>query len=201
MQAEVNNFFEGVKAKIHPPLKEKIDPVKAKHTLAALKKPPKSPVKGNYESILTKSFVEASRSGSTISGQRRAGKKVAQPGEQANQSFPPLKVPSHNVANDPRMVPGYGNVDDYLPDNVHYDFLEADEHRYVYGKPLIKDERSLPTMMFRFHEWYMKTCRESEGKNILTLRVREEHDLIGLELLNVPFEEFFAFFNLKALDK
>ena len=79
--------------------------------------------------------------------------------------------------------------------------MDVDEHKYMYGKPLIKDERSLPTMMFRFHEWYMKTYRESEGKNILTLRVREEHDLVGLELLNVPFEEFFAFFNLKALDK
>ena len=31
--------------------------------------------------------------------------------------------------------------------------------------------------------------------------VGEEHALVGLELLNVPFEEFFVFFNLKALDK
>ena len=80
VQAEVDNFFEGVKAKKHPPPEEKIDPVKVKRTLAALQKPPKSPMKGNYERILTKSFVEASRSGSTISGQRRAGKKVAQLG-------------------------------------------------------------------------------------------------------------------------
>ena len=106
------------------------------------------------------------------------------------------------VANDPgRMVPGYNNLEDYLPEDVHYDFLEVDKHKYMYGKPLVKDERSLPMMMFRFHDWYMKTCRESEGSNILTLMVREEHDLIGLELLIVPFEEFFAFFNLKALDK
>ena len=35
----------------------------------------------------------------------------------------------------------------------------------------------------------------------MTLRVRKEHDLVGLELLMVPFEEFFPFFNLKALDK
>ena len=47
----------------------------------------------------------------------------------------------------------------------------------------------------------MKTCRESRGRNTLTLRVREEHDLVGIELLNVPFEEFFQFFNQKALDK
>ena len=64
-------------------------------------------------------------------------------GEQANQSFPPLQVSSDIVANHPGgMVPGYNNLEDYLPDNVHYDFLEVDEHKYVYGKPLVKDERS-----------------------------------------------------------
>ena len=94
------------------------------------------------------------------------------------------------VANDPGMVPGYSNLEDYLPDDVHYDFLEVDEHRYKYGKPLVKDEKSLTTMMRRFHDWYMKTCRES-GKDTLTLRVKEEHDLVGIDLLSVPYEEFF----------
>ena len=55
--------------------------------------------------------------------------KIAQLSEQANQSCPPLKVSSDIVANDPRMVPGYTNLGDYLPDDVHYDFLEVDEHR------------------------------------------------------------------------
>ena len=95
MQAEVKNFFEGVKAKKNPPSEEKIDPIKAKRTLAALKKPPKSPAKGNYERIIKKSFIEAERSGSTVSDQRlkerRAGKKIAQLGEQANQSCPPAQ--------------------------------------------------------------------------------------------------------------
>ena len=99
------------------------------------------------------------------------------------------------------MVPGYNDLGDFLPDDAHFDFLEVDEHKYVYGKPPVKDKRSLTTMMRRFHDWYMKTYRESEGSNILTLRDREEHDLVGIELLNVPSEEFFDFFNLKALDK
>ena len=168
--------------------------------------PPPSPPRGNYESILAKTFAEAEQSGSTVSDQRLkerrvAGKKIAQLGEQANQSFPPLNVSSDIVANAPGMVPGYSNLRDYLPDDVYFDFLEEDKHRYEYGKPLIKDEKSLTTMMRRFYDWYMKTCRESEGSNILTLRVRVEHDLVGIELLNVPFEEFFEFFNLKALDK
>lgn len=198
MEAKVKNFFEGVKAKKHRPPEKKIDPVKAKRTLAALKKPPKSPTKGNYERIITKSFIEAQRSGSTVSDQRleerRAGKKVAQLGEQANQSSPPpLKVSSDIVANHPGILFPGTNPADYLPDDAHFDLLEVDEHKYVYGKPLVKDERSLTTMMQRFHDWYMKTCKESGGSNILTLGVRKEHDLVGLELLMVPFEEFFPF--------
>ena len=76
---------------------------------------------------------------------------------------PPLKVSSDIVANDLGIVPGYGNPADYLPDDVHYDFLEVQIQRYEYGKPLIKDESSLSTMMRRLHDWYMKTCKESEG--------------------------------------
>ena len=70
VRAEVKNFFEGVKGKKHPPPEEKVDPVKAKRTLAALKKSQKSPPKGNYERIIAKTFVEAKRSGSTVSDQR-----------------------------------------------------------------------------------------------------------------------------------
>ena len=58
MRAEVKNFFEGVKAKKHPPPKEKIDPAKAKHTLASLKKPPKSPLKGNYALVEKRSNMK-----------------------------------------------------------------------------------------------------------------------------------------------
>ena len=79
--------------------------------------------------------------------------------------------------------------------------MEVDEHRYEYGKPLVKDEKSMTTMMRRFHNWYMETCRESEGTNSLYLNIKEEHDLVSSDLLCVPFDEFFAFFNQKALDK
>ena len=203
MRAEVTNFFEGVKAKKHPPPEEKVDPVKAKRSLAALTKPPKSPPKGNYERIIGKEFAEAERSGSTVSDQRlkerRAGKQITQLGEQAQQSCPPLKVPSDIV--DPRMVPGYSNIGDYLPDDVHYEPMEVQIQGYEYGKPLVKDERSLSTMMRRLHDWYMKTCKESEGRNTLYMRVKKEHDVVGIELLHLPFEEFFQFFNQLSLYK
>ena len=45
------------------------------------------------------------------------------------------------------MVPGYSNLGDYLPDDVHYEFLEVEEHKYEYGKPLVKDGTTLTTMM------------------------------------------------------
>ena len=104
------------------------------------------------------------------------------------------------MSNAPGTVAGYGNLQDYLPDNQLPDFMEVDEHRYEYGKPLVKDEKSLTTMMRRFHDCYMETCKES-GKDTLTLRVKEEHDLVGIDLVSVPFEEFFQFFNQMALDK
>ena len=111
--------------------------------------------------------MEAERSGSTCSdrrlAERRSGKKIPQLGEQANQSCPPLKVSKDIVANDPSMVPGYSNLGDYLPDDVHYEIMEVDEHKYHYGKPLVKDETSLSTMMQRFNDWYLKICRDSGG--------------------------------------
>ena len=105
------------------------------------------------------------------------------------------------MSNAPRTVAGYGNLEDYLLDDALPDFMEVDEHRYEYGKPLVKDEKSLTTMMRRFHSWYMKTCRESEGTNALYLNIKEEHDLVSNDLLTVPFDKFFQFYNLKALDK
>ena len=170
--------------------------MKAKRTIDALRKPPKSPPRTNYERITEQTYLEAERSGSTLSDkrlkERAVGKKIAQLGEQAKQSCPPLNVSSGNiVANAPGTVAGYGNLADYLPDDQLPDFLEVDEHRYEYGKPLVKDEKSLTTMMRRFHNWYMKTCRESGGTNTLYLNIKEEHDLVSNDLLCVPFDELF----------
>ena len=92
-------------------------------------------------------------------------------------------------------------INEYLPDAVHYDFLDVQIHRYEYGKPLVKDEKSLTMMMRRLHDWYLKICRESGGRSTLYARVKSEHDLVGIDLLPIPFEEFYQFFNQLALDK
>ena len=51
VRTHVKEFFEGVKAKRHPPPEEKVDPMKAKRTLDILRKPAKSPPRTNYERI------------------------------------------------------------------------------------------------------------------------------------------------------
>ena len=90
------DFFETQKAKKHPPPEEKIDPVKAKRTIDALKKPPPSPPKNNYERIIERSYIEAERSGSTISDQRlaerRAGKNCP-----ARRTSEPIVPPAQGV--------------------------------------------------------------------------------------------------------
>ena len=64
-----------------------------------------------------------------------------------------------------------------------------------------EEVKNLPTRIYQLHDWYMKICRESGGRSTLYVRVKKEHDLVGIELLPVPFEEFFQFFNQLALDK
>ena len=70
MRTHVKEFFEGVKAKRHPPPEEKVDPVKAKRTLDALRKPAKSPPRTNYECITEQTYLQAQRSGTTVSDKR-----------------------------------------------------------------------------------------------------------------------------------
>ena len=105
------------------------------------------------------------------------------------------------VANLPGVLPGT-NPGDYMADDdaIIFGTMEVDTLRFEHGKPLVRPGTSLTTMMRRFHDWYMDICRKS-GKNTLSLSVKEEHDLVGIDLLLVPYEEFFQFFNQKALDK
>ena len=83
------------------------------------------------------------------------------------------------------ISPGYSNVidelcmcaqlplyspGDYMPDDALFETMEVDTLGFRHGKPLVKPGTPLTTMMRRFHDWYMKTCRESGGTNTLYLR-------------------------------
>jgi hypothetical protein len=46
----------------------------------------------------------------------------------------------------------------------------------------------------------MDTCSKS-GADSMLLRIKEEHDLIGVEVMPVEFIELFQLFNQEALDK
>ena len=123
MRTEVRDFFEGLKAKRHPPPEEKVDLVKAKRTIDALRKPPKTPPRTNYERFTEQTYLQAQRSGTTVSAKRSKeqakGKKLPSSANKHNNHAPPL-----NVFNAPGTVAGYGNLDDYLPDDALPNFLE-----------------------------------------------------------------------------
>jgi len=110
-------------------------------------------------------------------------------------------VSSGIFANLPGMLPST-IPRDYMTDDdaLIFETMEVDTLRFQHGKPLVRPGTSLTTMIQRFHDWYMDICRKS-GKNNLTLIVKEEHDLVGIDLFTVPYEEFFQFINQKALDK
>src|ERR1041385_4780154 len=120
--------------------------------------------------------------------------KNSQLGEQAKQLCPPLQVSSDIVvANLPAgMVPGT-NPGDYLPDDIQFDPLQVDELKFRHGYPLVRPDQQLPTMMRRFHEWYMDTCKNS-GLNNVMLMVKDKHDLLGIDTLCAPFEELFQLY-------
>jgi hypothetical protein len=139
--------------------------------------------------------------GSTASAsRRRSGKTIPQLGEQEKQSCPPLKV-SSDIANHPGLLPGT-TLGDYVGDDVQFETAEVVKiFRYEHGKPLIKpDHPPLTTMMRRLHEWYLESCRKN-GSDSLMVRIKDEHDLIGVDLMPVEFVELFQLFNQEALDK
>ena len=88
------------------------------------------------------------------------------------------------VANLPGMLPGT-NPGDYMTDDdaLIFETMEVDTLRFQHGKPLVRPCTSLTTMMRRFHDWYMDICRKS-GKNTLSLSVKEEHDLVGIDVVS-----------------
>ena len=107
--------------------------------------------------------------------------KIPQLGEQAKQSCPPLKVSSDIIANLSGMLPG-NNPGDYLHNGAHFYTSEVEEFKYRHREPLVKPGHPpLTTMMQRFHDWYMDMCSKS-GKDTLTLRVKEEQNLVGIDL-------------------
>jgi hypothetical protein len=73
--------------------------------------------------------------------------------------------------------------------------------KYVYGQPLVDDEklREMPTMLRKFHDWYLRTSKRGE-QTMLVAKVGPEYYFREDEI-HIDFSEFFQFMNLDALDK
>jgi hypothetical protein len=73
--------------------------------------------------------------------------------------------------------------------------------QYVYGQPLVDAEklREMPTMMRKFHDWYIKTSKRGE-QTMLMAKVASDY-YFREDKIHIEFLEFFQFMNLDALDK
>ena len=106
------------------------------------------------------------------------------------------------MANHPGLLPGT-NLGDYVGDDVQFETLEVVEiFRYKHGKPLVKPDQlhRLTTMMQRLHGWYLDICRK-DGTDSMMVRIKDEDDFIGVDLMPIEFVELFQLFNQHALNK
>src|SRR4051812_1535918 len=103
------------------------------------------------------------RSGSSGSSAPRTGKTIPQLGGQRKQSCAPLKVFTDIANNDSGLmddIPEGYTLDDFINDYVHIEIVEV-AFKYQNMQPLVKpDQLPLPTMMRRYHEWYMEACKD-----------------------------------------
>ncbi|KAK1686634.1 hypothetical protein QYE76_047482 [Lolium multiflorum] len=175
--------------------------------LAPKKPPPKVYIAPNT----MKDFVETRQKKAELacdydrslgqSSRARKAKKIAQLGEQENQSLPTFVVQSYDDPETASMIErsarGYGadvQYEDYYP-------MAEVVNKYQYGHDLVKPGQlaRLGTQMRRLHEWYLQACRNSD--RYFTVAVRDEHYFRGKEEINLEFEELFQLFNQDALDK
>jgi len=122
--------------------------------------------------------------------QLKSGKQVAQLGEQANQSVPPLKVMPEKVVDQHTF-----RIDD--PNTAEYEYAWT----YVYGSTLVRPELvdSLTTQMRRLHRWYENAV---EAKHeAFWVSVKKEHYSFKNAVMYIPFSEIFQLFNQLDLDK
>ena len=120
----------------------------------------------------------------------KSGKQVAQLGEQANQSIPPLKVmPDKEVHHDTGRIGDSGYP-------IEYQYAWT----YVNGKSLVRPEavQFLTTQLRQLHQWYMKAAKA--GHDHLWVAYRKEHYFRD-DAIYVQFSEIFQLFNQDALDK
>nr|AAP52690.2 transposon protein, putative, CACTA, En/Spm sub-class [Oryza sativa Japonica Group] len=73
-------------------------------------------------------------------------------------------------------------------------------YKFELGKPLVKPEQlqSLPTQMYKFHEWYMEMS--AKGREMFEARIRNPDFLQGEDVLWIHFKDLFDLYQLDAQD-
>jgi hypothetical protein len=121
-------------------------------------------------------------------GQAKKRKQVPQLGEQPVQSVPPLKVFDDKAVQSSQQH--IGSTTDYPIAELAY--------KYVLGKNLVENVRSLTTKMRNLHKWYLNAAKT--GTESMMVGVKEEHYFQEYVVM-VEFSELFQLYNLRALDK
>jgi hypothetical protein len=112
-----------------------------------------------------------------------------------------------DVQYDPEIITLYKEVADAHDLSIaqhlsQCDFCTGDiAYKYRHGNPLIRSEEipHLPTRMRKLHWWYMEASKE--GKNWITLGIKDELYFHGNDEVNIVFSELFQLYNQDALDK
>ena len=223
IKSDMDSFFEKIKvqrkAKCHP---EKsyffVPPEKLKQNVDAhhkkIRDARKASPLSDYDCTITKSVEETKKK---VKGARKG---VAQLGEQAQQSVPPLVIGNEYGLN--------MNMLEQIPGDVNFDQLDAffaefglslsqvlggaaipkaskiDEWKkeYVYGKSLYNPEalRELGMQMYLLNQWYMAACGRKTD-DYICVRIRNHHYFRGDDIIYVQFNELHQLCHMDALDK
>jgi hypothetical protein len=183
------------------------------HQQRESRKPSKSTL-SDYDRTLTKSIEAAQK-------KKRAGKGVAQLGQQAHQSIPPLVVGNEYGSNLGLMhqanIPPDVDLDhlgEFL-DETGLDLYqmfgdgniesaaEVDiwKKKFVLGQSLYNPQAlsDLGTQMYLLNKWYMQAS--TSGDFCVGVRIRDEHWFRGDDVMYVDFAEFHQLCHLTSLDK
>jgi hypothetical protein len=66
-------------------------------------------------------------------------------------------------------------------------------YTYWHENPLVRSKEipHLPTIMRKLHRWYMEASKE--GKNLITLGIKDEHYFRGTDEINIDFLNYFSY--------
>jgi len=161
------------------PFEKTLDPVLVVRTVENLYDPVPSPP-SDYRRSIERSYDEMSKA--------KKVKQVAQLGEQAVQSVPPLKVFDDNAAQSSQQ---------HIGSTTFYPVADL-AYQFVLGENLVENVRSLPTKMRNLHSWYKNVAKT--GTESMMVGVKEEH-YFQEYMVMVEFSELFQLYNIRALDK